>query len=102
MFFSGAARLVLASRRVVLQPAIGALLMMASTIIVARLREWYCFEVNPSPGYTYFENGMTHVNLELAKFLANAKDKNLPPEPSLISDITRTALKGFSIRIAQL
>jgi ATP-grasp domain-containing protein len=33
--------------------------------------EWYCFEVNPSPGYTYFENGTNHVSLELAKYLGN-------------------------------
>jgi hypothetical protein len=34
--------------------------------------EWYCFEVNPSPGYTYFENGTSEVTLELAKVLATA------------------------------
>jgi len=33
--------------------------------------EWFCFEVNPSPGYTYFESETKLVTLELAKFLAN-------------------------------
>jgi hypothetical protein len=33
--------------------------------------EWFCFEVNPSPGYIYFESETKLVTLELAKFLAN-------------------------------
>jgi glutathione synthase/RimK-type ligase-like ATP-grasp enzyme len=31
--------------------------------------EWYCFEVNPSPGYTYFEQGSGEITRALADFL---------------------------------
>jgi len=35
--------------------------------------EWYCFEVNPSPGYSYFElNGGQPISTALARFLMNA------------------------------
>ena len=33
---------------------------------------WYCFEVNPSPGFTYFDHGTGNISLELAKLLAAA------------------------------
>jgi hypothetical protein len=32
--------------------------------------EWFCFEVNPSPGYTHFETGPLSVGRELAEFLS--------------------------------
>jgi glutathione synthase/RimK-type ligase-like ATP-grasp enzyme len=32
--------------------------------------QWYCFEVNPSPGFTYFENGARKVARSLATLLA--------------------------------
>ena len=36
--------------------------------------EWFCFEVNPSPGYTYFSNGTgQNITAELANFLMNEK-----------------------------
>jgi hypothetical protein len=34
---------------------------------------WYCFEVNPSPGFTYFENGAGNVTRSLARLLTSAK-----------------------------
>jgi glutathione synthase/RimK-type ligase-like ATP-grasp enzyme len=34
--------------------------------------EWYCFEVNPSPGFTYFETGALSIGRELARFLSRA------------------------------
>jgi RimK-like ATP-grasp domain len=34
--------------------------------------EWYCFEVNPSPGYTYFETDSRAIGQELAEFLRRA------------------------------
>lgn len=34
--------------------------------------EWYCFEVNPSPGFTYFDQGAGNISLALAKHLAIA------------------------------
>jgi len=35
--------------------------------------EWYCFEVNPSPGYSYFElNGGQPISTALARFLMDA------------------------------
>lgn len=34
--------------------------------------EWYCFEVNPSPGFTYFDQGPGSISLALAKHLAVA------------------------------
>lgn len=36
----------------------------------SRNNEWYCFEVNPSPGYTYFSNGAgQRITEELGSFL---------------------------------
>ncbi len=35
--------------------------------------EWYCFEVNPSPGFTYFENGTDSLSLELARFFISTE-----------------------------
>jgi hypothetical protein len=34
--------------------------------------DWYCFEVNPSPGFTYFDQGTGNISLALAKHLAMA------------------------------
>jgi hypothetical protein len=35
--------------------------------------EWYCFEVNPSPGYSYFElNGGQPISAMLARFLMDS------------------------------
>jgi glutathione synthase/RimK-type ligase-like ATP-grasp enzyme len=34
---------------------------------------WYCFEVNPSPGFTYFEKGTGNVTRSLARLLASAQ-----------------------------
>ena len=34
--------------------------------------EWYCFEVNPSPGFTYFDQSPGNISLALAKHLAVA------------------------------
>lgn len=32
--------------------------------------EWYCFEVNPSPGFSYFDQSAGNISLALAKHLA--------------------------------
>jgi glutathione synthase/RimK-type ligase-like ATP-grasp enzyme len=35
--------------------------------------EWYCFEVNPSPGYSYFEQGSgQQISAALARFMMDA------------------------------
>jgi len=40
---------------------------------------WYCFEVNPSPGFTYFQES-THqvIDEAIAKLLASGEDLTDP------------------------
>jgi glutathione synthase/RimK-type ligase-like ATP-grasp enzyme len=45
--------------------------------------EWYCFEVNPSPGFTYFEKGTGQISLELAKVLAASSTAGSSPDKTV-------------------